>query len=417
MDVFDLVVVGGGAAGFFGAIQAAEQCPGMRIVLLEKSNRLLAKVKISGGGRCNVTHHCFEPSPLSQHYPRGEKTLRTLFKEFHAGHAVAWFREKGVPLKTEGDGRMFPETDSSQTVIDCFMREALRHRIQIVMACAVSKLTHGGDTIELQCLRGETFRARMVLVASGGHTSAAAYDWLRATGHTVVPTIPSLFTFNDASKSFADLMGVAVPQAQVMIAGTKFVQDGPLLVTHWGLSGPAVIRLSAWAAEFLYQAGYRFTALVSWIGKTSEENVRANLHAYKLQHGQQRVIAHPLYNLPQRLWQKLCSLAAIEETTRWSELPKKNTNKLLENLIRCPFSIQGKTTFKEEFVTCGGIDLKEVHTGTMESKRLPGLFFAGEVLNIDGETGGFNFQAAWTTAYIAARAIASRVPQKSPMVE
>lgn len=406
MQTFDLIVVGGGAAGFFGAIQAAERKPGRRILILEKTGKLLAKVKVSGGGRCNVTHHCFEPGPLAKHYPRGEKALKTLFKKFQAHHVVQWFEAHGVPLKAEADGRMFPVTDRSQTIIDCFLRLVQQHRIQIenhAQVIQAAPMAAGGFTITCQDQR--TFQARQLLIATGGSPDIRAYEWLRALGHAPARPIPSLFTFNDAQKQFKDLMGVAVPQAEVRIAGTKFSQQGPLLITHWGLSGPAVIKLSAWAAQYLHEQHYQFTALVSWTGAVKEDAMRSLLQSQKEKHPKQKIVSNPLFGLPSRLWTKLCELAEISEPKIWAELPQRNSNKLLEALIRCPFQIKGKTTFKEEFVTCGGIPLTEINLDTMESKQAPGLFFAGEVLHIDGETGGFNFQAAWTTSYVAAGAM------------
>jgi predicted Rossmann fold flavoprotein len=406
---YDLIVVGGGAAGFFGAIQSAEMRPGIRILILEKSTKLLAKVKVSGGGRCNVTHHCFEVVKLAGHYPRGEKSLRNVFKLYQAKHTVDWFYQKGVELKIEDDGRMFPITDNSQTVIDCFMREALKLKIKIEMGEGVTALVKEHDHFCVYTHTGKNYYAKKILIASGGSPNAQAYDWIASLGHTIVAPIPSLFTFNDSEKKFKDLMGVAVPQAEVKITGAKFLQEGPLLITHWGLSGPAVIKLSAWAAVYLHEQKYDFTVLVSWIGSTKEEQIRAQLTNHKKERGKQKVVSNPLFSLPQRLWLRLCELSDVEENKIWAELPQKNINRLLEFLIRCPFQIKGKTTFKEEFVTCGGVDLREIDVETMQSTKVNGVFFAGEVLNIDGETGGFNFQSAWSTSFVAAKAIASEL--------
>lgn len=405
--MFDLIVIGGGAAGFFGAIQVAEKEKNHSILILEKTTKVLAKVKVSGGGRCNVTHACFEPKKLSQHYPRGEKPLRELFKKYQAKNIVEWFENKGVKLKTEEDGRMFPVTDDSQTIINLFLRETDNHRIDIQRGKAVKEIKRLSDYFTVLCEDTTEYKAKKVLIAGGGHASAQAYEWIRTTGHSIDKPIPSLFTFNDSEKEFTELMGISVPTGFVRIAGTKFTQEGPLLITHWGLSGPAVIKLSAWAAEYLQQQQYTFTALVSWIGDVKEETLREKLVLYKTAHVKQRIVGNPLFELPQRLWSKLCQLAEIEENKIWGDLALKNLNKLLENLIRCKFEIRGKTTFKEEFVTCGGVPLHEIDLVTMQSKLVPNLFFAGEVLNMDGETGGFNFQAAWTTAYIAASTIAS----------
>jgi len=403
--VYDLIVVGGGAAGFFGAIRAGELNAGCKILILEKTTKLLAKVKVSGGGRCNVTHDEPDPLKLSHHYPRGEKALRSLFKHFHAHDVVQWFSSKNVPLKTEGDGRMFPVTDNSQTIIDCFLQEVQRLKIKIETGSAVTRIEPQNDRFHVTCDNGTRYLGKKVLIALGGNSSPRAYDVIAQLGHTIVKPIPSLFTFNNPDKGFADLMGLAVPLAEVRIAATKFSNAGPVLITHWGLSGPAVIRLSAWAAAYLHEQNYQFTALVNWTGSMTEEKLRETLLAHKQTKGKQKVMTNPLFNLPQRLWERLCEQAEVPAEKIWAELPQKNINKLLENLIRCPFQIKGKTTFKEEFVTCGGVDLNEIDLERMESKKVKGLHFAGEVLNIDGETGGFNFQAAWSTAEVAARAL------------
>ncbi len=399
---FDLLVIGGGAAGFYGAIQAAEMHPGLRIVIVEKSTKILSKVRVSGGGRCNVTHHCFDPVRLTRHYPRGQKPLRSIFRQYQASDTVAWFASRKVKLKTEADGRMFPVTDSSQTIVDCFLDEAGRQHIGVRTGVEAVSVKRTGDHLEMVAASGEVIIASRMLLAIGGSANPRGYDIIRSLGHTIVPPIPSLFTFNDADKRFADLMGVSVSQAYVRIATTRYSQVGPLLITHWGLSGPAVIKLSAWAAEYLHSVNYRFTAIVSWIGTAAEDDIRAYLFAQKAERSRQKICTNPLFELPQRLWERLCHLAEIPEEKVWSEVAHRNLNKLLEYLIRSPFDIRGKTTFKEEFVTCGGIDLSEVDMQTLESKKVRGVFFAGEVLHIDGETGGFNFQAAWSTAYVAA---------------
>jgi predicted Rossmann fold flavoprotein len=401
--IYDLIIAGGGAAGFYAAIQAAELKTAAQILIVEKSPKLLSKVRVSGGGRCNVTHHCFESKRLSTHYPRGEKILKDVFKIYQAKDVVDWFQSKGVELKVEEDGRMFPVTDNSETIIECFMHEVQRHNIRIETGDGIAKVTNHNGRFEIQTGSGIKYVCKNFLIATGGSPTPHAYDWIAEVGHTITPPVPSLFTFNDSEKKFSDLMGVAVPEAEVKIAGSKLINNGPLLITHWGLSGPAVIRLSAWAAEYLHSINYQFTALVSWIGSVKEEDVRNYLLDYKRTKGKQKVATNPLYKLPQRLWMRLCVLAEIEEEKVWAELPQKNMNRLLEYVIRCPFNIKGKTTFKEEFVTCGGVDLKEIDIEKMESKKIPGLFFAGEVLNIDGETGGFNFQAAWSTAYVVAK--------------
>ncbi len=400
--IYDLVVIGGGAAGFYGAIRLKEQLPQAKVIIVEKSPKLLSKVRVSGGGRCNVTHYCFDRFALSTHYPRGAKVLKELFKAHQAKDVVGWFEGKGVSLKHEDDGRMFPVTDSSETIIGCFMKEAVDRRVKIEPSWQVIKVERAGAGYLLKNQHGDTLETKLILTATGGSPSIHSFQWIADLGHSIVKPIPSLFTFNDSEKKFKDLMGVSVDNGFVKIAGSKLTSEGPVLITHWGLSGPAVIRLSAWAAEYLHERKYEFVALVSWIGNVQEEVVRQYLVTHKEQRGKQKVLSNPLYNLPQRLWTTLCHLADIADNKIWSELPNKNLNRLLELLIRCPFQIKGKTTFKEEFVTCGGVDLRDINTETMESRRSPGIYFAGEVLNIDGETGGFNFQAAWTTAYVAA---------------
>lgn len=403
---YDLIVIGGGAAGFFGAINAASFNSNLKIAILEKSNKLLSKVRVSGGGRCNVTHHCFEPTPLAKHYPRGQKELKKLFRTFQAKDTMKWFEERGVKLKVEGDGRMFPITDQSETIINCFLEEAEKYKIAIERNCEVENMeVIESDGFKITTRNKLSFVCKKILVAVGGYPKLQSFDWIRNLGLEIISPIPSLFTFNDSEKKFKDLMGVAVSNVEVKIAGTHFSESGPVLLTHWGLSGPAVIKLSAWAADYLYQHHYTFTAMVNWLGNLKEDRVRTLLEDYKTQHPKQQIYNHPLFSLSARLWSRLCELSEIETTKIWSEVSKKHQNRLIENLTRCTFNIKGKTTFKEEFVTCGGVDLKEIDLDTMQSRKLPGLYFAGEVLNIDGETGGFNFQSAWTTAYVAAKAI------------
>lgn len=405
-----IAIIGGGAAGFFAAITCAEANPKTRVLLLEKTSKLLAKVRVSGGGRCNVTHHCFTPAVFAQHYPRGAKQLKEAFKQFGARETVDWFEQRGVKLKAEADGRMFPITDSSETIIECLLQQARRAGVQIRTGASVESILpvqqDGNQHFILQLAGGESIKADKVLVSTGGYPKSQGYDWLRQLGHAIQEPVPSLFTFNVPDSPLKELQGVAVPQARVRIAGQKLEYEGPLLITHWGYSGPAVLKLSAWGARLFHDQKYNFTALIQWVPGQTEESLRQELQAFKQSHPKKIVSSNPLFGLPQRLWQGLAQLAEVPEEVRWAELPARNTNKLVEALLRMPVAVNGKTTFKEEFVTCGGIDLKEVNMKTMESRLQPGLYFAGEVLDIDGITGGFNFQAAWTTGYLAGKAMA-----------
>ncbi|NEM98941.1 BaiN/RdsA family NAD(P)/FAD-dependent oxidoreductase [Pontibacter burrus] len=405
-----IAVIGGGAAGFFGAITCAEANPDAEVVLLEKTTKLLSKVLVSGGGRCNVTHHCFAPGPLSQHYPRGAKQLKEAFKSFGSQETVTWFEQRGVKLKTEADGRMFPVTDSSQTIADCLLQQARKAGVTIKTGVGVTRIAPPTQTIAhfiVYLINGNQLQADRVLVCTGGNPKASGYDWLRELGHPILEPVPSLFTFNVPGNPLKELMGVSVPHAKVRIAGQKLEYEGPLLITHWGYSGPAVLKLSAWGARIFHDLNYSFTALLNWVPEFNEESLRAELQNYRQAHPKKVVVTNPLFSLPQRLWKALTTLAEISPDVKWAELPGKNTNKLLEALLRMQVDVKGKTTFKEEFVTCGGIGLQQVNMKTMESRLHPGLYFAGEVLDIDGITGGFNFQAAWTTGYLAGRAMAS----------
>ncbi|MFD2515587.1 NAD(P)/FAD-dependent oxidoreductase [Pontibacter locisalis] len=399
-----VVVIGGGAAGFFGAITCAQANPEAHVLLLEKSNKLLAKVRVSGGGRCNVTHHCFIPTVFSQNYPRGAKQLKEAFKKFGASETIAWFRKRGVELKAESDGRMFPITDNSETIIDCLMQEARRTGVLIRTGSGVERVKKDSSKNEgfiLQLSNGESIEADKVLISTGGNPKATGYNWLRELGHTIQEPVPSLFTFNVPESALKELQGISVPNARVRIAGQKLEYEGPLLITHWGYSGPAVLKLSAWGARHFHEQNYDFTALINWVPEHTEESLREHLQSYRMAHPKKVVSTNPLFGLPQRLWKALTILADIPEQIIWAELPGKNTNKLVEALHRGPFEVKGKTTFKEEFVTCGGVELSQVNMKTMESRVQPGVYFAGEVLDIDGITGGFNFQAAWTTGYLA----------------
>jgi predicted Rossmann fold flavoprotein len=402
-----LIVIGGGAAGFFCAVNAARMNPSLKVLLLEKSNKLLSKVKVSGGGRCNTTHACFEIPELIKKYPRGQNFLKKSFHQFYTKDTIEWFEERGVQLKTEEDGRMFPVTDSSQTIIDCLLKEADRYKVEVQLQIGVSSIQKKENQFELRLSNEKTLLADFVCVAAGGFPKANMFDWLTATGHTIVTPVPSLFTFNMPGNPITSLMGVSVERAIVKVAGTKLQEEGPLLITHWGMSGPVVLRTSAWGARELAEKNYHFAILVNWIPDYTEQMLRDEWQEIRDRSGSQKISSKNSFGLPNRLWLYLLQESEIDPECRWSDLPAKQQNKLIKNLVAQEFAVQGKTTFKDEFVTCGGIALNEIDPQTMQSRKLPGLFFAGEVMDIDGITGGFNFQHAWTSGFIAAKTIAA----------
>lgn len=396
---WNVAVIGGGAAGFFGALSAAHHHPRAKVVLFEKSGKLLSKVKVSGGGRCNVTHACFSPSAFAKHYPRGGRQLKKAFSTFSAQDTIDWFSDRGVPLKTEEDGRMFPVANTSQAVIDCLLAEAHKAGIDIRMktpVTAIVPLEGGGFD-----LHGEQFDR--VIVATGGSPKATGFDWLVALGHTVSEPVPSLFTFNMPGETITERMGLVVKNAIVRIQGTKLSHQGPVLITHWGMSGPAVLKLSAWGARELSERNYGFTIQVNWIGLINETEVTAQLNEALPGILRKKVANACPFDLPKNLWLHALDKAGINPDTPWSDLGKKPRNRLLNGLLNDTYTVAGKTTFKEEFVTCGGVTLGEVDFSTMQSRVVPGLHFAGEVLDVDGITGGFNFQAAWTTGFNAGK--------------
>jgi predicted Rossmann fold flavoprotein len=404
-----LVVIGGGAAGFFCAVNAAEMNQDLKVVLLEKSNKLLSKVKVSGGGRCNVTHACFDIKEMSLHYPRGEHFVRKAFHQFFTTDTIEWFERRGVKLKAEADGRMFPVTDSSQSIIDCLLKEANQHSVEILMNREVVELIMDNEKCRIGLKSGEVFIADFVCVASGGFPKLSQFDWLKETGHTIIEPVPSLFTFNIPRHPLNELMGVSVPNASVKIQQTKLKNSGPLLITHWGLSGPCVLKLSAWGATELHTMNYQFTISVNWLGDAKEDEVRNKIQDARNTNASKKIINSNLFQLPNRLWQFFLQQTEVSDELRWADLPAKAQNKLIQLLINHELKVEGKTTFKEEFVTAGGVDVKEVDANTMQSKLHPNLFFAGELLNVDGITGGFNFQHAWTSGFMAAKAIAAAV--------
>jgi predicted Rossmann fold flavoprotein len=394
-----IAVVGGGAAGFFAAIHAAERTD-RPVVILEQSRKLLNKVKISGGGRCNVTHACYHPSQLVKHYPRGGKKLYKPFKAWATQDTIDWFAQRGVAIKTEADGRMFPTTDEAQTIIDALVQEAQEQGCTIRTRARVEGLQPLEGGYQLTLANGETLQAEQVIVASGGSPNAKGYQWLENLGLPIVQPFPSLFTFNVPDSGLTHLQGLSVQHGWVQLAGTKHCQEGPLLVTHWGFSGPAVIKLSAFAAEYLHEEQYHFPFLINWCGQKPEALQEA-LDSLMRDHPKKLVQSNQQFGLPQRLWAALCEKAGIDDQTRFAELGKRKRNALMETLARDPYNAKGKSTYKEEFVTAGGVSLNAVNLETFEAKNLPGLYLTGEVLNVDGVTGGFNFQHAWTSGYLA----------------
>ena len=396
-------MIGGGAAGFFAAIHGAQR--GLETVMFEKSNKLLAKVKVSGGGRCNVTNVVSDPAILVKNYPRGHKgELRGPFTKFTASDTVSWFESRGVKIKAEADGRMFPVTDSSQTVIDCLLAEAKKFNVRILTGSSVTKIGKSEKGFLLEMDSAQSMYFDYVIVATGGSPNLSSYAWLANLGHTIVPPVPSLFTFNIPDSPFVKIMGVSVQDVKIKIVNGSLEEQGPMLFTHWGVSGPAVLKLSAWGARWFAENGYNFTISINFIPPFNEEQVFEKLMEHATHNKLKMVYNTTQFNLPSRLWEILCERSLIDEQKRWSETAKSALRKLSQQLVACQLNVKGKTTFKEEFVTCGGIDLKEVNMQTMESKLIQGLFFAGEILNIDGVTGGFNFQAAWTTGFIAGNA-------------
>jgi predicted Rossmann fold flavoprotein len=402
---WDCIIIGGGAAGFFAAITLKHLEPKRRVLVLEKTNVLLTKVRISGGGRCNVTHRCFEPKELVRHYPRGSKELLGAFHRFQPQDTVDWFSERGVRLVVEGDGRMFPSTHSSETIAKTLLDEAQRFGVAIRTQAKVRKLERVDGGFLLSLDDGEALRCWSLVLATG--SSRDGHQWAQQLGHRIEAPVPSLFTFNCPTSPLKALSGVSVPRARVSLPGTPFEAEGPLLLTHFGFSGPAILRTSAFAARWLAEQGYKAALQISWLPDRKEDQILAELQQCKLSHPKRMVATHSPYELPQSLW------AALVPELRWQDLSQKQMRVLAERLLRDRYLIDGKTTHKEEFVTAGGVCLKQIAFQTMESTQCPGLFFAGEILNVDGVTGGFNFQNAWTTGYLAAHGCAARLNSKA----
>jgi len=399
-----LVVIGGGAAGFFCAVNAARLNPALQVILVEKTSKLLSKVKVSGGGRCNVTHACYSMADMVKKYPRGASFLKKAFHHFFTSDTITWFSERGVQLKTEADGRMFPESNSSQTIIDCLLHEANKYKVEILMNATVKELT-STDTGWNILFSNKNISADYVCIACGGYSKHEQFDWIKNTGHHIENPVPSLFTFNIPGNKITELMGISLENVSIKIAGTKLQEHGPLLITHWGLSGPAVLKLSAWGARELALKNYDFNIMVNWLPVYNEISLRDKMQLLRFDIASQKIYNRNPFGLPSRLWEYFLQVTGIATDIRWADLPAKEQNKLIKILCVNEFAVKGKTTFKEEFVTAGGVNLDEVDFNTMQSKIAPGLFFAGEILDIDGVTGGYNFQNAWTTGWIAAKGI------------
>jgi hypothetical protein len=397
-----IAVIGGGAGGFFAAIHASG--PGIEVTILEKSPKVLSKVKISGGGRCNVTHQPMEISKLIKNYPRGEKFLKKAFRHFCIPDTIEWFESRDVKLKIESDGRVFPISDDSQSIIEALQNEVVKKRIKVSYSTGVEDIVAVGSGFKVRTTKGD-FSFSKLIIATGGHPSLTSYGFLKSLNHKVIDPIPSLFTFNTPGETIRELMGVSVPDATVKLESTKLSYRGPILITHWGVSGPAVLKLSAFGAQWMHDQGYQAKAIINWNSSFGEQDYLDHLVAYSKAHPHRKIFSHPLFGMPNRLWEHFCEKSGLEGNLIFGKFSKKQINRLVQNLFCHILVVQGKTTFKEEFVTAGGIPLDEVDPDTMQSKFHQGLYFAGEVLNLDGITGGFNFQAAWTTGFIAGTSV------------
>ncbi|WP_394759081.1 NAD(P)/FAD-dependent oxidoreductase [Flavobacterium sp.] len=398
---YDIIIVGGGAAGFFTAINIVENNPKTKVAILERGQEVLSKVRISGGGRCNVTHACFVPNDLVKFYPRGEKELRGPFHQFCSGDTIDWFEKHGVELKIEEDGRMFPVSNSSQTIIDCFLEATKKLGINILSGQSVQSIFKS-DTFWKVETNHETFACKKIIMTTGSNPKI--WEMLQNLGHSVVEPVPSLFTFNIKDARIKDLMGLSA-LASVKVKNSKLEASGPLLITHWGLSGPGILRLSAWGARELADKKYQFAIVVNWLNDKTFEETAITLRELKLEHSKKAVSKKSPFDIPNRLWESIVLASQIDIEAKWADLTKNQLTNLTNQLTNAEFQVNGKSTFKEEFVTAGGIDLKEINFKTMESKILSDLYFAGEIVNIDAITGGFNFQNAWTSGFIVANSV------------
>ncbi len=407
--VYDLIVIGGGASGFFAGISLLEKQPRARVLLLEKSGKLLSKVKISGGGRCNVTHHCFDSGMLLTSYPRGNPWLSEVFHRFSVQDTLKWFRQQGVEIVAEADGRMFPKSNDSQSVVEALLMAYERKGGEILLNQKVAGFIRKDGVFEVQTGSGEVYCACHLLIAVGGSPDLRGFEFLKATGHRIVTPVPSLFTFNTIPHPWALLQGLSVSHAKVSLCEGPFSFSGPVLVTHWGFSGPAVLKLSAFAARFLAEKKYQYQFSIDFLPHFSADQVFELLLEFQVKNGKKKPLQSVIFDLPRRLWEQFCKEADLDEHFNWAEVGRKKIKVLAELLKNRIFSASGKTTYKEEFVTSGGIALDEVKPATCESLKCPSLFFAGEILDVDGITGGFNFQAAWSTAFVAASEISRRM--------
>lgn len=402
-----IAIIGAGAAGCFAAANI-KRVADAEVAVYEKTGKALQKVKISGGGRCNVTHQCFDIPELVDRYPRGKQLLRRTLHRFGPEQTIDWFAERGVTLKAEEDGRMFPVTDDSQTIIDCLWKEMMRRGVSVHYHKAVTGITPTPESthkFSISFADGSSASADKVLITTGGYPKADQYNWLAALGHAIVPPVPSLFTFNVPKHPISALMGLSVPDAAVKVAGSKAVQRGPVLITHWGFSGPAVLRTSAIAARELAACNYHFRVVINWLGDAATEDFMTVADNMRRTQGTTFVANKNPFGLPKRLWEYMMPLCGILPTTRWADLPAGARNKLAEQLLRDAYEVAGKTTFKEEFVTSGGISIAEIDAHTMQSRKQPGIYFAGEIIDVDGITGGYNFQHAWSSGWVVAQAM------------
>ena len=398
---FDILIIGGGAAGFFTAINIVEKNPSLKVAILERGSEVLNKVRISGGGRCNVTHACFEPNELVKFYPRGEKELRGPFHQFCSGDTIEWFENHGVELKIEADGRMFPVSNSSQTIIDCFLEATKKLGISVLTNQSVQSIYKKDSHWKVET-QSETYLTEKLILATGSNPKV--WEMLQNFGHAIVSPVPSLFTFNIKDPRIAALPGVSALVA-VKVNNTKLESSGPLLITHWGMSGPAILKLSAWGARILHDKNYQFSISINWLNDVDTVDLEKILKELKIEHAKKAVSKKSPFELTNRLWESLVIASGIDAETKWADLSKIQLQNLSNQLTNGLFQVNGKSTFKEEFVTAGGIDLKEINFKTMESKLHENLYFAGEIVNIDAVTGGFNFQNAWTSGFIVANSI------------